>query len=287
MAQLLLDQRNSMGALLVHLALLLYAAASAAFLAWLARPDPRLPRAGWWVLFAGVVVHAGVLAPRILGRVPETWDGARLVSPIAAAMVVAYLVLDRRGRMPVAGAFVAPMVVAMAVTAHLVHAHHAVAPRLWTSASLYIHVGAATLGTAAMAVAFGLAAVYLLSERQAKLRQPGRLFARVPSLEAIDRSGSRLAVFGFILLSLAIATGAVASQAAFGSALRLAPKQAFSLLAWAVLAASIEARLVAGWRGRRAALLTVAGFAMLVGAYAVLLTSSPAQRATMVLGEWP
>jgi len=49
-------------------------------------------------------------------------------------------------------------------------------------------------------VGFGLALLYLASERQLKSKRPGRLFARLPSLDLIDRAGYRLAVWGFIFL---------------------------------------------------------------------------------------
>src|SRR5882672_611490 len=47
----------AMATILVHIALLAYAAGAAAFLTWLVRPDRRLARAGRLCLLAGVVVH--------------------------------------------------------------------------------------------------------------------------------------------------------------------------------------------------------------------------------------
>jgi ABC-type transport system involved in cytochrome c biogenesis permease subunit len=57
------------------------------------------------------------------------------------------------------------------------------------------------------------------------------------------------------------------------------------VLAWALLAGLIQARLVAGWRGRRLALLVVAGFLLLVGTYAGLLAApqhAPAAAAALI-----
>src|SRR5205807_848749 len=136
--------------------------------------------------------------------------------------------------------------------------------------------GAAALGTAVLALAFGLALLYLASERQMKSKRPGRLFARLPSLDLIDRAGYRLAVWGFVFLSLAIATGSFVSREATGTTLPFAPKQGFALLAWALFASLIQARLVAGWRGRRVALLVVTGFVLLAGVYVGLLSAAPA-----------
>jgi ABC-type uncharacterized transport system permease subunit len=171
---------------------------------------------------------------------------------------------------------VAPVTLAVMVPAHLVHTGaRSIAPALTHSASLAVHVGAAAAGTAALALAFALSLLYLASEKQLKAKQPGRLFARLPSLDLIDRVGWHLAVWGFIFLSLANATGSLASRESMGPVLPLAPKQGFAILAWGLLAGLIQARLVAGWRGRRVALLVVAGFLLLVGTYAGLLASPP------------
>jgi ABC-type uncharacterized transport system permease subunit len=227
------------------------------------------------------MVHAGAIAavPGIAGAGlgAGAWKGGQVLGLLAAATVAGYLLIDRRGAIPLAGAFIAPLAVAVMVPAHLFPAaKHAIAPRLLNSGTLFVHVAAATLGTAALALAFGLAALYLGSEWQAKRKRPGRLFARLTSLESIDRAEYRLAVWGFVLLSLAIATGSLVSQAAAEGPLPLAPKEAFALLAWVLFAAMIQARLAAGWRGRRAALLVVIGFVLLAGSYGALLSGAPA-----------
>ena len=282
-----------MATALVHIALLAYAAGAVAFLGWLVRPGARLVNAGRLFLLVGLVLHLGSFAAAHLtgltgaGLGADVWKGGQLFSLLAALVVAGYLALDLRYRLPVAGAFVAPFTVAVMVPAHLVPSQaRAIAPELTHSVALAVHVGSATLGTAALALAFGLALLYLTSEQQLKSKHPGRLFARLPSLELVDRVGYRLAVWGFVFLSLAIGTGSLASREASGAAMPLAPKEGFAVLAWALFAALIQARLVAGWRGRRVALLVVVGFALLVGAYAGLLTAAP-HPAELALGRLP
>jgi ABC-type uncharacterized transport system permease subunit len=270
-----------MATILVHIALLAYAVGAAAFLTWLVKPDARLARAGRLLLLAGVIVHFAAFGVSLgvagAGLGVSAWKGGQLFSLLAAVTVAGYLVLDFRYELPVAGAFVAPFTVAVMVPAHLVESsERAIAPQLSNSLVLFVHVGAAALGTAVLALAFGLALLYLASERQVKSKRPGRLFARLPSLDLIDRAGYRLAVWGFVFLSLAIATGSLVSRQATGASFPIAPKQGFAILAWALFATLIQARLVAGWRGRRVAFLVVAGFVLLVGTYVGLLSSAPA-----------
>jgi ABC-type uncharacterized transport system permease subunit len=271
---------------LVHVALLAYAGASVVYLAWLVRPRHWLVPAGRVLLFAGLLLHLASFGAAVslshgeglarAGFGSDAWKGGQLFSLLAAATVAGYLVLDIQYRLPVAGAFVAPVTVAVMVPAHLVHSGtRAIAPVLTHSTALALHVGSAAAGTAALALAFALSLLYLASEQQLKSKHPGKLFARLPSLDLIDRVGWHLSVWGFIFLSIAIATGSFVSRESIGSAFPLAPKQGFAILAWALLAALIQARLVAGWRGRRVALLVVAGFLLLIGTYAGLLAAPP------------
>jgi len=269
-----------MATILVHIALLAYVGGAAAYLTWLVRARPRAARIGRLLLLVGVAVHFAAFAASLgvagLGLGEDAWKGGQLFSLLAALTVAGYLLLDFRYHIPVAGAFVAPFTVAVMVPAHLVPSvERAVAPQLAHSLPLFLHVGAALLGTVAMALSFGLSLLYLASERQLKSKRPGRLFDRLPSLDLIDRASYRLAVWGFIFLSLAIATGSLASRASTGSSFPLAPKETFAVLAWALFAALIQARLVAGWRGRRVALLVVAGFVLLLGTYVGLLSATP------------
>src|SRR5438477_7817165 len=280
-----------MATILVHIALLAYTAGAAAFLTWLVRPSPGLVRAGRMLLLVGVVVHFAAFGVSLgvarAGLGIKAWKGGERFSLLAAVTVTGYLLLDFRYELPVAGAFVGPFTVAVMVPAHLVHSNaRAIAPEVSHSIALFVHVGAAAIGTAVLALSFGLSVLYLASERQVKEKRPGRLFARLPSLDLLDRAGYRLAVWGFVFLSLAIATGSLVSREVTGSPFPfpVAPKEGFAVLAWALFASLIQARLVAGWRGRRVAMLVGAGFVLLAGVYVGLLTAAPALHGTVALG---
>src|SRR5258708_15760047 len=216
--------------LLVSAALLACAAGAAAFLAWLVRESPGAGRLGGAALLVGVALHFAAFGVSLgvagLGLGQGAWKGGQLFSLLAAVTVAGYLLLDFKYDLPVAGAFVAPFTVAVMVPAHLVHSNaRAIAPQLYHSLALFLHVGAAALGTGILALAFGLALLYLASEKQLKSKHPGRLFARLPSLDLIDKAGYRLAVWGFVFLSLAIATGSPVSRPPTGPPMPPAPTQ--------------------------------------------------------------
>jgi ABC-type uncharacterized transport system permease subunit len=120
------------------------------------------------------------------------------------------------------------------------------------------------LGVTALLAACVVSVLYLLADRQLKNRRPGPLLRLLPSLVACDRIALGLLELGFPLLSLGLLAGWMWSheQATF----RIGPKETLALVAWAIYAALLFARLVAGWRGRRAALLSVGAAAAALGA---------------------
>ena len=83
-----------MATLLVHIALLAYAAGAAAFLTWLVRANPRAARIGRALLLVGVVVHFAAFAVSLglagAGLGASTWKGGQLFSLLAAATVAGW-----------------------------------------------------------------------------------------------------------------------------------------------------------------------------------------------------
>src|SRR5207237_418195 len=77
-----------------------YAAAAAAFLTWLVRPQMRLARAGRALLVIGVVVHFAAFGVSLgvagAGLGVPAWKGGQLFSLLAAVTVAGYLVLHFR-----------------------------------------------------------------------------------------------------------------------------------------------------------------------------------------------
>jgi ABC-type uncharacterized transport system permease subunit len=118
---------------------------------------------------------------------------------------------------------------------------------------------------ASLAVAAGVGVMYLLMERQVKGKQFGLLFARLPSLEFLDTLNNRLVVAGFIALSITLGTGAFfIAGSSQGLTWMMDAKVLATLVAWGLFAGLAGARILVGWRGRRVALLTMAGFALVL-----------------------
>jgi cytochrome c-type biogenesis protein CcsB len=96
------------------------------------------------------------------------------------------------------------------------------------------------------------------------------LWERLPAARTLDLLAYRTAAFGFPIWTFAIIAGAIWAQSAWGRYWGWDPKETWSFIVWTIFAAYLHARATAGWRGRRAAWLSLVGFAaMLFNFYAV------------------
>jgi ABC-type uncharacterized transport system permease subunit len=236
-----------------------YALAGLAYLAYLVRQWKVLPLIGRALVGSGLALHAIALAAQ---GVPQGM--AQGLSALAFLLLFILLALDLRYRMPVIGAFLTPIAVAVLVPGLLTHGGGPALPNSVRRPLLPLHISIALLGLAAFAVATGVAVMYLLLDRQMKGKRFGMLFSRLPSLGFLDELNRRLVVWGFIALSVTLITGAYFASGVQGVYWVWQSKEIATLVAWALFAGLLTARVFAGWQGRRVAVLTMAGFCLLL-----------------------
>ncbi|HKQ71531.1 MAG TPA: cytochrome c biogenesis protein CcsA [Polyangiaceae bacterium] len=247
-----------------------YAAASGLFFTYLARPDgsPRAAKAAPRVLAYATILHAGyVYLASILANVCPV-KSIHFVASIAALLASAlYLVLRRRFSIDAVGAFVAPVALTFVLGARFVGRPD----QPVGGGFLALHVTVNVLGDALFLLASGAAVLYLVEERRLKQKRAASVFGRLPPLDALDRVEHRLLLMGFPLLTLGIVTGAAwAHRIENGSAAEGA-RALFAFGTWIVFASVLVMRAALGWRGRRAAYGTIAGFIFAVAVLVVYL----------------
>ena len=129
---------------------------------------------------------------------------------------------------------------------------------------LVIHTALAFLGDAAFAMAFCIGIMYLIQERYVKSKHLSGLFRRLPSLQSLDEINYHLITLGFSLLTLAIITGVIWSNATWGKPLQGGSKEVWSFMTWLIYALVLYLRQVVGWRGKKAAILSIIGFLVVI-----------------------
>jgi ABC-type uncharacterized transport system permease subunit len=240
---------------------LLYGVSCALYLAFLVRGDDRVGRSANGVLTVSSALHlAYVVTDWMQLGEPPIQDIRGSLAVIAILVVAAFLIASLRYRITVLGAFITPVTLLLLLGAGVARgvAH---VPNEVRSILLPIHIGLNVLGIVAFALAFSAALAYVLQERQLRRKQLGRLFQRLPPLDVLDSFGFRLILVGFPLLTLGVITGTIWAVRMEPGAQAISAVQGFGLLTWLVFGGVLLLRVAAGWRGRRAAIGTIMGFA--------------------------
>ncbi len=209
----------------------------------------------------GFLCHTASILWRLAatGQMPVT-NMHEAASFFAWALVILFFYIEFRYRVGLLGSFVMPVVFMLMLSASVLPRQLKPLNPLLQSYWLWIHTTLAFVGDAAFAMAAGIGLMYVLQERFVKKKHLGSLFHRLPSLKVLDEINYKLVSIGFPFLSLAIITGSLWSQSAFGTFWQWDPKEVWSLITWFIYVFVLHARLRQGWRGRKAAYLSIIGF---------------------------
>ncbi len=251
-------------AVLLVVTVSVYAAACGLFVAFLgndkyARAGALAPR----LLLVATLLHAvHITASSFVFHVCPV-EGIHFALSIASMLACAiYLALRHRYRIDVVGAFVAPL----ALTFLLASTQVAMTTpdTRFRSALLPIHVAVNLVGYALFMCAFAAAVTYLLQERRLKEKRLSGIFKRLPPLDALDRAEHRFLIAGFPLLTAGILTGVYWAKEVEAGGIAAIARAVFGYATWVLFAGVLLLRAGAGWRGRRAAYGTIAGFSFAV-----------------------
>ncbi len=244
-----------MSELLIVPALLAYGEAAVAYAGELRGPG-LAGRLATWGVRLGWVAQTVLLvsqATSAAGFPWGTWAGA--LNLFVWLVVGAYLIWGCRPRYRLLGLAVMP-VAAILLALAWVGGGTALEQGNDSGVVLAIHVGLMLAGFASLTLSAGMAGLYVWQERRLKRHARRVLRVRVPPLDALDRLAARGVLAGLGLLALGIGAGASRFERGDLDA---------AMVVTAVILVVYAAVLVLrheGWRGRRAALLNLCGFAL-------------------------
>ena len=242
-------------------ALFAYGEAAVAYVGNARRPG-RAGRLATWGVRVGWLLQTGLLvvqAERSDGFPWDTWAGS--LNLFVWLVVTVYLFWGCRSRYRLLGLLVMPPAAVLLLAAGLGGAAKTHADGAYSSTFLVLHVGLVLTAFAGFTLAAGLAAIYLWQERRLKHHRAGGLLGRAPSLVTLDTLESRVVTLAVPALTAGIVAGFVRLRSDGGS---LDALMVFTLLTWLVFTGYLVLRYGLGWRGRRAAYLVLAGFALVV-----------------------
>ncbi len=132
---------------------------------------------------------------------------------------------------------------------------------------LDFHVFTTFIGYSAFAISFGVSIIYLVKGRYEARGGRNTLVDAFPDSKVLDELSYRAIAWGFPFLAVGIVSGAIWANYAWGTYWSWDPKETWSLITWLIYAAYLHARVTRGWKGKRAAYLSIAGFLAVIFLY--------------------
>ena len=254
-----------MSLLLFKSALFFVLLAAGGFIVYLVKQQKLVYRWSYRILLAGFICHTLFFAQQYytLGVAPVL-DMKSALSFFSWSIIGAYLILQLKFRLMVLGSFVAPFAAFLMLISSTIPGVEMVVKPMYRSMWLTVHIGTIFIGNGMFAVTFMTAIMYLVQEHQIKRKKLGSIHSRLPSLQTLDSINYYSLMYGFPLLTIGMITGSIYAQYALGSYWRWDPKETWSLITWLFYAALIHERVAVGWRGRRAAIMSIICFLMLL-----------------------
>jgi ABC-type transport system involved in cytochrome c biogenesis permease subunit len=253
--------------------LALYAVALVAYVWHFARRDPAVGRAATTLLVFAALGHTFVIGMQTVeyGHIPFAGPTSA-ISTFVWLLALAYLYTEMTTDERAMGVFILPLLVALQLIPAL---NPGVEPRseVMQSPLFGIHVSSLLLAYASFALACVIGVTYVLLFKEIKAKHLGFFYARLPSLQILDRMNQQAIVIGWICLTIGLIAGAIWTPQARAyapdhpqlNAMSLQdPKIFVAVICWAVYSFELFAARRIGWGGRRTAYLSAIGFAIVL-----------------------
>ncbi|MGC8659785.1 MAG: c-type cytochrome biogenesis protein CcsB [Desulfomonilaceae bacterium] len=269
-------------------AAIFYLISSILYVTFLLRSKGSKCLSGFAFVTAGLLAHTISIIHLFIaqGYFPMA-TGFDALSLFAWLVIAIHTMLQLRDLNPVLGAMAAPIATVLMFAASTLSYQitQPIVPVL-KSWWLPIHVSFALAGNAVFTVMAMVGAMYIFQERLIKKKKIGRFHRILPSLETLDAFNRRALPIGFFLLTLGIISGALWASSAWGSYWDWDPKETWSLITWFAYAAMVHQRLALGWRGKKAAVLALAGFVLVMFTFVGVSFLFPGHHSFVGLACW-
>jgi ABC-type uncharacterized transport system permease subunit len=255
--------------------LALYAAALIAYAWHFGRRNPVVGLTATTVLVAAALAHTFVIGMQTMeaGHVPIT-STTPLISTFVWLLALAYLYLEMTTGERAMGVFILPLLVALQMIPALnpgVEERSAVLQGPLFS----LHVSSLLFAYASFALACVIGITYVLLFKEIKAKHLGFFYARLPSLQVLDRMNQWMIAIGWVFLTIGIIVGlmfaahvrALPSAAVDPRVQAMSlgdPKIFVALVCWAVYSFETFGARRLGWGGRRTAYLSALGFSIVL-----------------------
>ena len=242
-------------------ALLAYGEAALAYAGEAWHPG-RAGNLATWGVRLGWLAQTALIAALFAGSAGFPWDRwAGSLNLFVWLVVGVYLVWGCRARYRLLGLTVMPLAAGLLLAAWLAGAGDVAGGERYSTPFLVFHVGLVLAAFAGFTIAAAMSGLYLFEERRLKLRRTASILGRAPSLVSLDTLAARTVFVSLPALAAGVGIGLARLTGEGG---RFDALMAASLLTIGVYGAYVVLRVEAGWHGRRAAYLALAGFCLVI-----------------------
>lgn len=225
----------------------------------------RPSRWNFVVMAVGFALQTGFLQVRgqAVGRCPVT-NLFEVLIFLSWAVVLLYFVVGGAFRLSLLGTFTAPLVFLLQVVAQGLPSAQA-GPVYKKSAGMWpeLHAAVSLMAYGAFALACVSGVMYLVQERLLKRHRLNSFFENLPPIAQLAVALQRVILVGFVLLTVGLVAGFLAGHTAAATIL-------LAVAVWMPYGLLILARKVHRLSPRRIAWMSVAAFAMALGALGAL-----------------
>jgi ABC-type uncharacterized transport system permease subunit len=239
----------------------------------------RFFSAAFGAFSVGTVLHMVSIVERwrAVGHVPVDgfFESASVVSFLVA---VVFLFLNWRYKFHSLGVILFPLVFAGALVASMDRPVAPFASDGVRDTWLVLHIVFVLLAYAALVITAVASIFYLIQERRLKRKAPAGLFERLPPLGTLDSMITRAMGLGFLLITLGTVMGVTWAFVESGTSWLGDNRVTIAVLTWFLCLVMVFLRTSAGWRGRRAAVMSL----VIVGCLAVTWATHSGLRPAII-----
>lgn len=253
-----------MGLFILQLAFLLAAMAYllvSIYIGWaLIQSKPIHKGVSLGLLFVGMLAHAALLYPYIVTLYGLNFNLFNIISLISLFFLFFYVMFSLYRPIVSLGILAAPTALVGMLIGYVGRAPYR--PITDISIGLEAHILLSLAAYCVLLMAAVQALFLRLQIRELKHHSIHRFWVnKLPSLQSMESLLFDMLLVGFVLLSIALGIGIVYVEDLMAQ--HLAHKTVFSLLSWLLFGALLIGNWRAGWRGKRAANLTIYAFMLL------------------------
>lgn len=251
--------------MLLQGAALLYFISMAGYICYLFHQKDRIQKTAFALVAAAVAVH--LVSVTLAGVATKTLPIHNMVQSLSMAALAfggMFIYVQYRFNLKILGVFASGILSVLMLAVVLLPDTPVEPDKILKGFWFVSHIILVFTGEAALGLACGAGILYLIQEKGIKGKNPGFFFRRLPSLDFLDMVSYTCITTGFALLTFGLVTGFIYAKSIWGQFWSWDFKEVFSVGTWLVYAALLHLRIYSGWRGRKSAVMSIVGFAIII-----------------------